>query len=60
MLSPYQFYQSLFKTADADVGRFLRMLTFLPLEEVAALEASMQVRRRAIGAAHCLASQAHA
>lgn len=31
-LTPYQFYQYLFKTTDADVVRFLRMLTFLPLE----------------------------
>lgn len=31
-LSPYQFYQYLFKTTDADVVRFLRMLTFLPLD----------------------------
>jgi hypothetical protein len=94
MMSPYQFYQVLFKTADtgacmgsvclllsclaykvcactaadacsrlpprvpfgpllkfflecpcpADVPKFLRMLTFLPLEEVAAMEAAMQVR----------------
>jgi hypothetical protein len=28
----------------ADVLKFLRMLTFLPLEEVAAMEAAMQVR----------------
>lgn len=42
MLSPYQFYQFLFKTADADVIRFMRMLTFVPLEEIEALEASMQ------------------
>jgi tyrosyl-tRNA synthetase len=42
-LSPYKFYQYLFKTTDADVIRFLRMLTFLPLEEVAAIEASMSV-----------------
>ncbi|KAL4857707.1 Tyrosine--tRNA ligase [Chlorella vulgaris] len=42
MLSPYQFYQFLFKTADADVIKFLRMLTFLPLEEVASIEAAMQ------------------
>lgn len=41
LLSPYQFYQFLFRTADADVCRLLRMLTFLPLEEVAALEAAM-------------------
>ncbi|KAL4448413.1 hypothetical protein ABPG75_005632 [Micractinium tetrahymenae] len=42
MLSPYQFYQFLFKTADADVIKFLRMLTFLPLEEIDALDAAMQ------------------
>lgn len=42
MMSPYQFYQFLFKTADADVIKFLRMLTFLPLEEIDALEAAMQ------------------
>jgi tyrosyl-tRNA synthetase len=41
-LSPYKFYQALFATADADVGRFLRMLTFLPLEEVASIERSMR------------------
>lgn len=41
-LSPYKFYQHLFATTDADVFRFLRMLTFLPLEEIAALEKAMQ------------------
>lgn len=41
MLSPYQFYQFLLKTTDADVLRFLRVLTFLPLEEIEAIEASM-------------------
>lgn len=41
-LSPYKFYQYLFTTTDADVARFLRMLTFLPLSEIDALEASMQ------------------
>lgn len=40
-LSPYQFYQYLLKTTDADLPRFLRMLTFLPLPEVEALVASM-------------------
>ena len=40
-LSPYKFYQYLFKTTDADVVRFLRMLTFLPLEQIAELEQSM-------------------
>ena len=40
-LSPYKFYQYLFATPDADVAKFLRMLTFLDLDEIAALEASM-------------------
>lgn len=40
-LSPYLFYQHLFKTTDVDVVRFLRMLTFLPLDEIAELERSM-------------------
>lgn len=40
-LSPYKFYQYLFGVADADVVRMLRMLTFLPLEEVAEIEAAM-------------------
>jgi tyrosyl-tRNA synthetase len=41
-LSPYRFYQALFATADADVGRFLRMLTFLPLAEVEQIESAMR------------------
>jgi tyrosyl-tRNA synthetase len=40
-LSPYKFYQYLFSTIDADVARFLRMLTFLPLQEIDEIEASM-------------------
>lgn len=41
-LSPYKFYQYLFQVTDADVIKFLRRLTFLPLDEIAALEAAMQ------------------
>lgn len=41
-LSPYKFYQYLFGVTDADVIRMLRMLTFLPLEEIAEIEASMK------------------
>lgn len=37
--SPYQFYQFWLKTADADVYRFLKYFTFLPVEAVAAIEA---------------------
>ncbi|GLC45572.1 hypothetical protein PLESTF_001738100 [Pleodorina starrii] len=40
-LSPYKFYQYLFQVTDADVIKLLKMLTFLPLEHIAALEAAM-------------------
>lgn len=39
MLSPYEFWQYFRNTEDADVGRFLRLFTTLPLEEVSRLEA---------------------
>ena len=35
--SPYEFYQYWRNTADADVGKCLKLLTFLPLEEIAEL-----------------------
>ena len=38
-LSPYDFYQYWRNTEDADVGRFLRLFTELPLDEIARLEA---------------------
>ena len=37
--SPYDFWQFWRNTEDADVGRFLKLFTDLPLEEVARLEA---------------------
>ena len=37
-LSPYDYWQFWRDTADADVGRFLRMFTDLPLDEIARLE----------------------
>ena len=37
-LSPYDYWQYWRNTEDADVGRFLRLFTDLPLEEVARLE----------------------
>src|SRR5579862_4376417 len=37
-LSPYDYWQFWRNTEDADVGRFLRMFTELPLEEIARLE----------------------
>lgn len=41
MLSPYQFYQHLFATPDADVIVFLKRLTFLSLEEICDIEMAM-------------------
>lgn len=32
--SPYAFYQFWLNTADADVGKFLKMFTFMPLDEI--------------------------
>ncbi|KKL23744.1 hypothetical protein LCGC14_2422320 [marine sediment metagenome] len=39
MLSPYEFWQFWRNTTDADVGRFARLYTELPLDECARLEA---------------------
>jgi tyrosyl-tRNA synthetase len=39
MLSPYDYWQYWRNTEDADVGRFLRLFTELPLAEIAELEA---------------------
>ena len=39
MLSPYDYWQYWRNTEDGDVGRFLRLFTTLPLDEVARLEA---------------------
>lgn len=42
MLSPYKFYQYFFNVPDADVIRFLKVLTFLDLEEIDLLERDME------------------
>jgi tyrosyl-tRNA synthetase len=39
MLSPYEYWQYWRNVEDADVGRFLRVFTDLPLDEIARLEA---------------------
>ena len=42
-LSPFKFYQHLLtNVADVEAGKFLRMLTFLPLEDIAQIEAESQ------------------
>jgi tyrosyl-tRNA synthetase len=38
LLSPYEYWQFWRNTEDADVGRFLRLFTLLPLDEIARLE----------------------
>lgn len=38
MLSPYDYYQYWRNTEDADVGKFLKLFTILPMEEIARLE----------------------
>ncbi len=43
-LSPYDFYQYLFRIPDADVPKLLRMLTFLEMEEIREIEAQMQAK----------------
>src|SRR3954463_7495162 len=39
MLSPYDYWQFWRNTEDADVGRFLKLFTTLPMDEIARLEA---------------------
>jgi tyrosyl-tRNA synthetase len=38
LTSPYEYYQFWINTEDADVGRFLALFTFLPMEEVNAVK----------------------
>ncbi len=44
MTSPYAWYQFFVNVPDADVGRYLRLFTFLPREEIEALEADVAER----------------
>lgn len=40
--SPYEFYQYLYRTPDADVIKLMRMLTFMDLEEIYTFEKEMK------------------
>ena len=42
LTSPYAFYQWFFNVPDDDAAHFLRLFTFLPLEDIAALEDEQQ------------------
>ena len=52
---PYEYYQYWVNTEDADVERFLRMFTFLPLEEIHDLGGSRAPT--SIGASRCSPSK---
>jgi tyrosyl-tRNA synthetase len=57
MTSPYQFYQFWINADDRDVIRFLKIFTFLDLEEIAALEQSLLVAPEEHAAQRALAVQ---
>lgn len=40
-LSPYEFYQYLFRVPDADVIKLMKMLTFMDLQEISQIEKNM-------------------
>ncbi len=42
--SPYEYYQFWINTEDADVGRFLALFTFLPMEEIAVVKTLSDAR----------------
>lgn len=42
MLSPYKFYQYFFSVPDTDIIRFLKVLTFLEIEEINEIEKDMK------------------
>jgi len=44
LTSPYEYYQYWINTEDADVGRFLALFTFLPMEEIHEVKALDDVR----------------
>jgi tyrosyl-tRNA synthetase len=44
LTSPYEYYQYWINTADADLKRFLALFTFLPMEEIAAVDSLADAR----------------
>jgi tyrosyl-tRNA synthetase len=55
LTTPYDFYQFWLNTADTDVTRFLKMFTFLSLEEIAELERQIVDAPQKRGAQRALA-----
>jgi tyrosyl-tRNA synthetase len=58
--SPYAYYQFWLNASDADVGKFLRIFTLLPREQIEALEAQQQYDPGARAAQRALAREATA
>jgi len=57
LTSPYAFYQWFFNVPDADAARFLRIFTFLPLDQIAALDEEQRHHPAARPAQRALAEQ---
>ena len=55
--SPYRFYQFFMQAEDADVAKLLKVLTFLPHEQIAALEGEVQSNPGARAAQKALARE---
>ncbi|MCU0280234.1 MAG: tyrosine--tRNA ligase [Acidimicrobiia bacterium] len=58
LTSPYAFYQWFFNIPDTDAARFLRLFTFLPMDDIAALEHEQQADPAARPAQRALAVEA--
>ena len=56
--SPYAYYQWFRNVPDDDAGKFLRLFTFLPLDQIAALEAELAVNPAGRAAQQVLAEEA--
>lgn len=57
--SPYEFFQYWRNVDDADVVKCLKMLTFIPVEEIDAMAAEMDINRMKERLAHELTSLVH-
>ena len=57
MMSPYDFYQFWLQTADEDVVRMLKAFTFLPREEIEALDVATEEQPHARAAQKALAAE---
>lgn len=56
-LSPYDFYQYIFRIPDADIGKMFRMLTYKELSEIEEVEHAMQSSAYQVNSAQRLLAQ---